>query len=92
MSVTESERHQLFTRVEEVLGEQAAATMMSLLPPVGWADVATRHDIERIEGRLERIDDRLDAIQHHFVTWLLASQAIVATVIVGAAAAVVALV
>jgi hypothetical protein len=26
--------------------------MMSLLPPVGWADVATKKDLEALEARL----------------------------------------
>ena len=40
MPVTEYERHQLFTWFEEHMGSDRAATIMSLLPPVGWADIA----------------------------------------------------
>jgi len=35
---------------------------MSMLPPVGWADVATKHDVER-ESALIRAD--LGAMQAH---------------------------
>jgi hypothetical protein len=42
MSVSEHDRHQLFTWFEEHMGSERAATMMSLLPPVGWGDVATK--------------------------------------------------
>lgn len=42
---------------------------MSLLPPVGWADVATNHDVDakidalgdRLDARIDALADRLDA-------------------------------
>ena len=34
---------------------------MALLPPVGWAAVATKHDLSELEGR---IDLRFDAMEH----------------------------
>ena len=47
MAITEETRHQLFQRLEQVLGADEAATLMQHLPPVGWADVATKHDLEQ---------------------------------------------
>ena len=44
---------------------------MSLLPPVGWADVATKHDIDVVRRDI----DRLDRTLHLVVGWLIASQA-----------------
>jgi hypothetical protein len=61
MPVTEHERHQLFSWLEEHLGSERAATLMSLLPPVGWGDVATRRDIEALEARIDVLGARLDA-------------------------------
>jgi hypothetical protein len=29
---------------------------MELLPPVGWADVATKQDLRALEQRLERLE------------------------------------
>jgi len=63
MSVTEQQRHQLFTWLEETMGSDRAATMMSLLPPVGWADVATKHDLAQLESRL---DLRFETLEHKF--------------------------
>jgi len=45
MAVDERSRHELYRRLEEVLGPEAATTLIEHLPPVGWADVATRHDL-----------------------------------------------
>lgn len=52
MSVTESERHQIFQWLQEVMGPERAAIMIELLPPVGWGDIATRTDLAVMEGRL----------------------------------------
>jgi hypothetical protein len=85
MSVSEHERHQLFTWFEEHIGSERAATMMSLLPPVGWGEIATRRDLELLEANIDAKLDQLDArfeaklgqIMRTFGTWLFASQAAV---------------
>ena len=58
MVVDERSRHELYRRLEEVLGPDAATTLIEHLPGVGWADVATRHDLAGLE---QRIDLRFDA-------------------------------
>src|SRR3546814_1124495 len=45
VSVTENQRHQIFQYFIEVMGEERAAIMMDLLPPVGWGDIVTRADL-----------------------------------------------
>jgi hypothetical protein len=89
MSVSEHERHQLFTWFEEHMGSERAATMMSLLPPTGWGDVATRRDLELLEARIDAKLDQLEArfearfeaklgqVVRTFGTWLFVSQAAV---------------
>ena len=59
MAVDERARHELFLRVERELGPEAAETLMELLPPVGWSDVATKADLRQLE---ERLNLRFDAL------------------------------
>ena len=65
MAVDERSRHELYRRLEAVLGPDAATTLIEHLPPVGWADVATKHDLAALEDRMElrfaRVDDRITA-------------------------------
>ncbi len=65
MVVDERSRHELYRRLEEVLGPDAATTLIEHLPPVGWADVATRNDLagleQRMDLRLARVEERLEA-------------------------------
>jgi uncharacterized protein YPO0396 len=57
MAIDERTRHDLYTAFEELWGPERADAMMSLLPPVGWADVATKHDLDALRETLEaRID------------------------------------
>ncbi|MFA5884503.1 MAG: hypothetical protein WDA60_11675 [Acidimicrobiia bacterium] len=52
MTIDERSRHALYLRLEQVLGSDEAGTLMEHLPPVGWADVATRRDIEVLRTEL----------------------------------------
>jgi hypothetical protein len=67
--------------------------MVNLVPAVGWAEIATKHDLAELENRLTarfdarfeapeyRFDSKLDGLradlQRTFVTWLFLSQAAV---------------
>jgi hypothetical protein len=59
VAITEQSRHQLYKHLEELMGADDAATLMGHLPPVGWADVATRRDLDAMEQRL-RLEWRAD--------------------------------
>jgi hypothetical protein len=61
MSVDERSRHELHGKLEQVLGAKEAGTLMSYLPPVGWADVATKRDLDHLEGVLRSEIQALDA-------------------------------
>lgn len=39
-------RTELHHALDTAVGDDNADTLMSYLPPVGWADVATRHDLD----------------------------------------------
>ncbi|HET9769719.1 MAG TPA: hypothetical protein VFS16_02430 [Acidimicrobiia bacterium] len=74
MVLDERSRHELYLRLEAALGPDAATTLMEHLPPVGWADVATKRDLDALEQRVdlrfaaldERLDRRFEAIDHRF--------------------------
>ena len=55
MAVSEKQRHELMKAMEGALGPEPAETLMHLLPPVGWADVATKSDLDhlRVAGRAD---------------------------------------
>jgi len=84
MTMTEHDRYHLHQQLEEVLDERGANTMMELLPPVGWADVTTKRDLDQLEERMDlrfqnvdlrfdNVDSRLDVISE--ITGLRFNQA-----------------
>jgi hypothetical protein len=63
MPIDERARHELYLAIEELVGAERADTLMDLLPPVGWADVATKHDLTAVE---ERLGLRFESMEHRF--------------------------
>jgi hypothetical protein len=61
MPVNERSRHTLYLKLEEILGRQEATTLMEHLPPVGWADVATKHDLDQLAAATKHDLDQLAA-------------------------------
>ena len=59
MAITEEGRHRLYQRLEELLGPDEATTLMEHLPPVGWADVATKRDLDHLAAVSKRDLDNL---------------------------------
>ena len=85
MALDERARHELFLRLEQALGPASARTLMELLSPVGWADVATKRDLDALENKLlaglrgellaqsNAINARIDAINAQMKTLILAN-------------------
>ena len=97
MAVDEGRRHRMYARLEEVLGPDHANTLMEYLPPVGWADVARRSDIEDLRremahemallehGLEAKIESKLNSQTKTLVTLMSAQVLAVAGLAFGAA-------
>jgi hypothetical protein len=80
MTVDERSRKELYDSLEAKLGSKPADTVMTLLPPVGWADVATKQDVAML-------DQKIDATKYQIIsvmTWrLVVGLGIVLSVLLG---------
>jgi hypothetical protein len=72
MAVDEHSRHQLYQKLQEVLGEEDATTLMEHLPTGGASQLATKDDLLALRAALERriddLDHKADAIEHRLLT------------------------
>ena len=73
MAPDERSRLQLADAAKRAFGDDAGITLMELLPPVGWADVATKQDVLLVDQRLARLEQRMDELGHEIraQTWKL---------------------
>lgn len=53
--VSDEGRRALYEALARGLGEGPAATMMELLPPVGWADLARQSDLVAVRGEIAEV-------------------------------------
>lgn len=61
MALTEESRHHLYQALERTIGPDEAATLMEHLPPVGWADVATKRDVDQVHTLMKRDLEQVQA-------------------------------
>lgn len=61
MTVDERRRHALYERLDALLQDEHADTLMSMLPPVGWADVATKQDLHALSQDFRAFEARTEA-------------------------------
>lgn len=50
---TDDDRRRLHDALDQSIGHDAAAILMAHLPPVGWADLATKGDLAELRGELK---------------------------------------
>ncbi|MDQ3757538.1 MAG: hypothetical protein M3394_06795 [Actinomycetota bacterium] len=57
MAVTEHGRFVLYRHFEAEMGEDKARTLMDHLLPVGWTDLATKHELREVANELAQLRD-----------------------------------
>jgi hypothetical protein len=63
--VSDHDRDDLYVAVVESLGAGAADTLMELLPPVGWTDVARKSDIAELRGEMAELRGEMAQLRAH---------------------------
>ena len=63
MTISETARLDMLSGLRTHVGEAVANTLMEHLPPGGWYDVARTGDFDRIEIRLDKLDNRIDRLE-----------------------------
>ncbi|MDQ4005733.1 MAG: hypothetical protein M3135_05460 [Actinomycetota bacterium] len=53
--VSDRDRRHLYEALNLSLGDGPASTLMELLPPVGWADVARQSDLGALRGEMAEL-------------------------------------
>lgn len=83
MTVDDRTRLNLHRKLEAVLGQEEADTLMAHLPPVTWNDVATKADLDALQTNLrtELRADFVDAMNNQ-IKWLVTFAAAWSTVLV----------
>lgn len=84
MAIDERTRHEMYSGLEDTLGAKVADALMAHLPPVGWADVATKQDIDRLADRMDGLEARIADV-HRLMLWLFSTQLAVVGVMIAIA-------
>jgi hypothetical protein len=67
MPVDDARRYRLYEAARQAIGEEEAATLMEYLPPSGWTEIATRHDLDTsIAGLRAELLDEFDKLRGEF--------------------------
>ena len=68
--VSDHDRRDLYEALEQGLGPSAAGTLMELLPPVGWADVARQSDLVAVRGEMAQVRGEIGQLRAEIKTQL----------------------
>jgi hypothetical protein len=61
--VSDQDRRDLYQALERRLGEGPAATMMELLPPVGWGDLVRQGELAEVRGEMAGVRGELGEVR-----------------------------
>ena len=74
MTITQADRFEMHSGLQQALGDNVANILMEHLPPSGWSDVARtrdidllRDDIQEMRTDIREMNSRLD----HHTKWLI---------------------
>lgn len=82
MPTSDHDRRELYTALEATMGSNAAGILMDHLPPSGWGDLATRHDVAlAVETLKAEISESMNRQTWRLVMAMLASQGVASAVI-----------
>jgi hypothetical protein len=56
---TDDDRRRLYDALDRALGHDSAAILMAHLPPVGWAELATKGDLAELRGEMVALKGEL---------------------------------
>jgi uncharacterized membrane protein (DUF2068 family) len=80
-------RHRIHTALEELMEPELANGIMEMLPPVGWADVATKRDLDVLRIEMGAMRSDIEAsLQRGLRTQLLAMTGFNLSLVVAVAA------
>lgn len=73
MAVDEQKlRRSLHERLEAALGPDEAALLMDYLPPVGWADIARKSDLEHLALLTKRdLEAAISRLETRLLKWMI---------------------
>jgi hypothetical protein len=70
MTIDERSRQRLYRKLDEIIGSEEATTLMELLPPVGWADVATKQDLRlELQALRHELHADMERLARRVIMW-----------------------
>lgn len=66
MAVSETQRHDLYNRLNELLGSESADTLMAYLPTEPASSLARKADVTEVGERVSSLTARLDRLEDRF--------------------------
>ena len=79
MAVSEAQRFEMQLALRKVKGDDVADTLMEHLPPIGWADVARKSDIDHLDKRINGVVAGLWALGSLTASGFIGMFALIAT-------------